>query len=879
MPENNTMQLTPTENLKRLHDNLSKKDGFSVPYDVFEKDMQDEAKLQKLHQNLTSKDGFTVPYERFKYDMFSQQAQQPTQTQDSVNPAIIPDAAQYKDFGNPELQKIEPPSEFDVKINQVENLPTDGWGESEKKSLAVNMLKRSQRQANAVAGKGNTGVGDALRDRNFWTLGASDLSAMIYLKKIAGKMDRGEQLTEADKVLLDAWHTNEQIQQSDPLSEAKRGYQVGKQVTDMVPWLAQFAATRGVGTAGRKAVEASLRKGAEKYLGKTLGKFAAKGAAEAGGAYAAASLMPQTYADITERSLGDTQQGPNGNISFNKETADKPLEAVYKGWTNSAIEVLTERVGEILAPFVKLPKMNLAGKVAGETGEKAAQAFGEFTKAVGWNGAPMEYFEEWINIPMNALLVGDSKYSDMFDGDQQLTTFLTVVAMGGAMGTAQTAMIKAGNAIDKAEAEKDFQAVKSIYETEIDEDVRTKVNSVLDNDELSIEDQAKQLHSYLKQLDDPEQGGIIFSYITQKYKNDGVTGDPMEVKLDPRQTFEAQVRQDAGQIADNNGNITTIQGFDGNQYYVKDVIPSPKGETYLVHNPEGGKPIPMGGDKINGKPVTIPADDYITNFMQQYDQKQQVSDEMQEIIVMYEGKPYFDYGLSDIGRGLQPAVQDEHGHWVAADENVLPVDEELFQESQKQQQTQQAVDEVTEEQAAVTGEEPKQRVVNTVPIGKTEYKVVQEDDGSFNFILDEGIDPAKAEKEIRGTLPKDQQNRIQVVQKEVTTPAAFPWLEPTTQMVTTGITILPKNVAPVVDNSVNNLTPATEIVAENKNISENKNEKLTETTEQQPVNEQTKNLVEPESYQKMKLLKKKMKFLPKKLNLSRKLKLKANRKQ
>lgn len=57
-------------NLQRLHENLSKKDGFNVPFDQFESDMQDENNLKRLHGNLSTKDNFNVPYEQFKTDMW-----------------------------------------------------------------------------------------------------------------------------------------------------------------------------------------------------------------------------------------------------------------------------------------------------------------------------------------------------------------------------------------------------------------------------------------------------------------------------------------------------------------------------------------------------------------------------------------------------------------------------------------------------------------------------------------------------------------------------------------------------------------------------------------------------------------------------------------
>ncbi len=68
--EQQATTLTPTENFKKLHENLMKKDGFNVPYDRFLTDMQNEDNLQRLYDNLSKKDSFNVPYDRFKIDMF-----------------------------------------------------------------------------------------------------------------------------------------------------------------------------------------------------------------------------------------------------------------------------------------------------------------------------------------------------------------------------------------------------------------------------------------------------------------------------------------------------------------------------------------------------------------------------------------------------------------------------------------------------------------------------------------------------------------------------------------------------------------------------------------------------------------------------------------
>ena len=74
----------------------------------------------------------------------------------------------------------------------------------------------------------------------------------------------------------------------------------------MIPWLVQFASTRGTGSAVTKGIQSTLKQNAEKYLGKTIASGLSKGVAEVAGAYAAAAFMPNTYTDITRRTLGLT---------------------------------------------------------------------------------------------------------------------------------------------------------------------------------------------------------------------------------------------------------------------------------------------------------------------------------------------------------------------------------------------------------------------------------------------------------------------------------------------------------------------------------------------------------------------------------------------
>ena len=232
--------------------------------------------------------------------------------------------------------------------------------------------------------------------------------------------------------------------------------------------------------------------------------------------------MPSTHSDIIGRTLGNTERDVNGNIKFNKEEADSLPVAVYKGWTNAALEVLTERMGDAIGGFAtKIPKGQIVKAISGKAGQTVAKQIGNFSKAVGWHGAPIEFLEEWINVPLNAIFVGDSEFSDMFDTDQQLTTFLTVVAMGSSMGTLQTT----AGGLSKIKSRKDYNSSVKLFNEYLTAGDKANINNVLDNNNLTIQQQSALLHKTISNIKDKEAQGAALTYVVNRYKGES-SADP-----------------------------------------------------------------------------------------------------------------------------------------------------------------------------------------------------------------------------------------------------------------------------------------------------------------------------------------------------------------
>lgn len=653
----------------------------------------DSAKAKELYSFFTENELTSKDFDTFYQDNFNGLAAQPTATErfnsslpyvytEGEKPIVVGAVNSKKDmsFDQNAIPQIGSEKNMDKVIPQeqsaeqqyynpaVENVggaqintehrPEESFifssPEEAKYEIADNLLERSQKQIDAATGKGNsTGVVDALTDRNFWTLGGTDVAMMVNLKKIANKLENNESLSESDKYLLDAWNKSEQVNQQYPASKANTWYTVGKSITDMVPWLIQFASTKGLGGTVTKGIETTLRANAEKYLGKTIAIGLSKGLAETAGAYAAASLMPNTFSDITRRTLGETYKDEAGNIQFNGESADSNIKAIYKGWTSGMLEVLTERLGEGLGGMLvtKWPKSKLVKFIAGEGGLNATTNVSKFTRSVGWDGAPMEYLEEFVNTPLNALLVGDSKYSDVFDGKQQLETLLTVVVMGQAMRAVNSTQ----NKMVSLQADRDYRSAKALFDTELDQDVRTLITDVLNSDG-SLEEQGSELHDLLSTLDS-EKAGIALNYIVQNEKfNQRQRGYQQQVKpLTPREQKQAEISSEANELAHQTtgtivvGKLTTVGTEENTPVYI---VSGEQGDISgavmvrrLDKQPfEDGKLTKMVSPEMVVEKQETTKEEYIQAGLAQFDQIEAVNQEQEKIkqgSITITGKQYF----------------------------------------------------------------------------------------------------------------------------------------------------------------------------------------------------------------------------------------------
>ena len=305
-------------------------------------------------------------------------------------------------------------------------------------------------------------------DSGILTLGATDAIDMGRVLAIANKIgDNGEgfeKLTKEEQQLMSAFSLLDQIQGSLQLDTWQN---IGRGTMESLPYLVEFALTGGVGAAASAATKAAAKTAVKKIIGQSASKAVSRIAANAGKNAAGRVAMNaagkisnaavdglvggtvmaltsgagRTAEDVMSRMVGnhDIQVGstmtPEGILETDyKHEGVKNREslglAFLKGVGASGLEYGTEFAGKYMGlGFGRLLSRFKGGRelltkpLVGKSIEFARKA-GRIT---GFNGFLPEVAEEELNMVLNASMIGDVKWEDIKDPEQQ---FQTVMAVG-----------------------------------------------------------------------------------------------------------------------------------------------------------------------------------------------------------------------------------------------------------------------------------------------------------------------------------------------------------------------------------------------------------------------------------------------------------------
>lgn len=317
-----------------------------------------------------------------------------------------------------------------------------GSGASDERKqlgLARNQVEKELRSLDAIQKQPernwlqNMGQGfaDTALTANAWDFGLNDFAVMGQMERIKSKVDNNIPLTNEEKRLAQS-KLGADAAAALADEEMGKAYRWSGIAGQSVPFMFDFLVTGGYGglthAAGKAAVKYAAKKGMGAF-GKNVLKYTGVTAANIVGSYAMAGTEQafKTGADIMNRHMGTLYQDENGNYAFGtfddngnliKDGGEGFGTALYKGLTAAMLENYTEKVFRH-THFKRAASKALSSHFPKFASFMATKGAPKWMKGLGIDGLGEEIMEEEINIPLNALLVGDNKLSDLGDIKQQ----------------------------------------------------------------------------------------------------------------------------------------------------------------------------------------------------------------------------------------------------------------------------------------------------------------------------------------------------------------------------------------------------------------------------------------------------------------------------
>lgn len=360
------------------------------------------------------------------------------------------------------------------------------------------------------------GLGNSLGDIDTWDFGISQLTRSADLKKVVEKYEKGEQLTNAEKGLMDSAvaYMSACAYNSDKLS---RLYKAGQTTGESIPFMLQFAAMP-IDAIKNKVAKGVLGYGIEQFGGKAAqaaGKVAAKYGAKtafkeagtallgnlaAAGVQTAAFGVPKIAEGAISRIMGDIQPDldEQGNITYGgRQNQQGTAEAIWNSTVDMYAENLSEMILTSLDPLkafagtTKLFQGLKSSQIAQVLGKLNEGVIGKVRDRAQFRNYLEEVGEEYVGNLIRWGLSSDVHNAEDagFSADQQIDTWLGLAPTSIAFGAAN--MVEGG--IDRFQSSR---AAKRLREIMADGDKRKYLESLLKS--RNSDDFSKNAHEVIK---------------------------------------------------------------------------------------------------------------------------------------------------------------------------------------------------------------------------------------------------------------------------------------------------------------------------------------------------------------------------------------------
>ena len=413
---------------------------------------------------------------------------------------------------------------------------------------AKRMYSDAEKTRNA-AQKGKGGFGRGLADSFTvanWDMGISDFQQNAALLTAAKKLDKGEPVTEAESMLLDA-AAHKMFNDMYYGNFLGRGYKAGLTTGQSLPFMLEFMANPVSGTAegggsvlGRALAKKLGDKVAAKVGKEAVGSAVARGVGRGLGDLASSAIMTGstgavgTIADAFKRRTGDIKfRETEDGIKYDgvEGGEDTFFGAMAKAYGARTIENFSEMFGEYFSPigrgastlrkgaFERLGLSKVNDFIDNIGTAEWMQSVNHFLNKTHWDGIGGEFGEELVGGILNAITVGDQTVGEVFSKDNLIDTFLGVAAFGGFVSAIKTAGYRTPTQQLNSARKKQYEAGAKSF----GDDAETWATIAGDIDGMD----EGQLKDYLTTFNDakeytPEQEEEVFRYAALREKEIGI---------------------------------------------------------------------------------------------------------------------------------------------------------------------------------------------------------------------------------------------------------------------------------------------------------------------------------------------------------------------
>ena len=628
---------TATDNLKRLHSNLTNKwEGFNVPYEQFVTDMQDTTKLRRLHNNLTEKwEGFNVPYDQFSSDMFGRpESQQPEVSDfdkfhgrgnpsDTLRPTINPDSVMYQDTNQPQEGEFDP-----MAFENQSPLQQLGQG---------------------------------------WTAGVQNLKGGLkYLGGVVGEtLDNldGEDEMQWDNRLMESARKN--------FEAAPQGKGIWYELGSFAPQMIGIAAA---------SVTAPI----------TAGGSLAAVPAIIGGANIAMLVGSASGMAMNEYDEYKDSKGEEGS----------DLARIGVGVASGAAEYLAERIGldrympkgSMSKAFSRFLSKNedVAEKLAGEAIKKNPSIAKDFVKRTVKNMAE-EGTEESLTEAGNILIETVYKDKEDYETFEGVVERIGAAFRGGAMmGGALSPITYTADRAYKQKMHFEADGSKFIAVS------RDKEGNII-ADELADNFVPTGQQRIFKQGEDVK---VTPAADGPPLPPGQPTDSPQVPTINKRDTFIADRERHFQDNMHESGDLVTVnvEGYGSVPVLVGAVengkFIEPDGTIFILDNE--GNTVGIQAREVIGEPVVKTKDEYMADMLSGFDAEVQRRELANQAAFDIEGRKYVDTGQKDEKGNMIAVPLDQNSQPIEAE--AIPITPELQEQITQAKETQQQVEQKAQEQ-------------------------------------------------------------------------------------------------------------------------------------------------------------------------------------